>query len=133
MRVRSIDAPRERHAPRHYRGSTLAGEDVSAEFTKPTLVLFVKQDCLGCRDVVTSPRDAFGDVATLIVAATASEEPWWSDSMHPLVISPTLIEELEVRWPPFYVLIDPSSQRVVVEGVVFGSSQVRQEIAPFLV
>jgi hypothetical protein len=130
--VRSIDGPHERQAPRDYRGSSLTGEQVSAQFAEPTLVLFVKADCLGCRDVLTSAHDAFGDVATLIVATTTSNEPWWSTSAHPVVIAPTLFEELEVRWPPVYVLIDPSSQRVVTEGVVFGASQVREEIAPFL-
>jgi hypothetical protein len=40
--------------------------------------------------------------------------------------------ELGIRWPPFYVLIDPAVQRVITEGVVFAPSQVAAEIAPYL-
>jgi hypothetical protein len=130
--VHSIDAPRPRPAPRTYRGLSLSGELVQGEFVRPTLVLAVKEDCLGCRSVLESPVDAFGDVATLVVAARPSTEPWWAASHHPLVVSELLLQQLDVRWPPFYVLIDAKNATVVTEGVVFGPGQVREEIAAFL-
>jgi len=131
--VRSLDAPRERPAPRRYSATSLDGEILEGEFTSLCLVLAVKEDCMGCRSVFDAAADAFGNVAVLIVARTDSREPWWDESVHPVVISPTLLDDLAVRWPPFYVLVDPVAQRVVSEGVVFAPAQVREEIAPFLV
>jgi hypothetical protein len=97
------------------------------------LVVAVKENCLGCRSVLESSSGAFGGVAVLIVADHASCEPWWTASLHSVVVSPSLLEDLDVRWPPFYVLVDPTTERVVTEGVVFGPEQVLQEIAPYLV
>ena len=131
--MHSIDAPRERYAPRRYRGESLAGELVESELGSLTLIVAVKSDCHGCRSVLESARDAFGAVSTLVVARETSLEPWWATSRHPLVISPSLLDELEVRWPPFYVLVDPHDEKVVTEGVVFAPEQVREEIAAYLV
>lgn len=87
---------------------------------------------MGCRSVIESSQDAFGDVAVLIVARTAPSEPEWSTSVHRVVVSESLLEQLDVRWPPFYVLVDPVVGRVVTEGVVFGPEQVHDDIARFL-
>ena len=130
--MRSFDATRNRRAPRRYRGMTLQGEMVQGEFASPTLILAVKQDCLGCQSVFEAPERAFGDVSTLIVAARASIEPFWRTTQHRVLVSELLLQELDVRWPPFYVLIDPSSETVLSEGVVFAPEQVREEIAPYL-
>ena len=130
--MRSIDTPRERHAPREYRGLNLAGELVQGQFDRLTLVFAIKEDCWGCRSVLQAPIDAFGSVATLVVAARPSAEPEWATSAHPLVVSELLLQQLDVRWPPFYVLIDPQREVVVTEGVVFGPAQVREAIADFL-
>lgn len=129
--MRSIDAPRERESPRGYRGVDLGGEPVEGEFTENTLVVAIKEDCLGCRSVLESPVDAFG-VATLLVAARSSAEPWWMTTPHRLVVSAQLLDELDIRFPPSYVLIDPKRGRVISEGVVFAPEQVREEIARFL-
>ncbi len=131
--MRSFDAPRERPVPRRFRAETLEGEVIESEFTSRCLILAVKEDCLGCRSVFEAGSGAFGDVSVLIVARTDSREPWWETSVHPVLISPTLLDELDVRWPPFYVLIDPRSAGVLCEGVVFGPAQVRDEISPYLV
>jgi hypothetical protein len=112
---------------------TLQGEMVQGEFASPTLILAVKQDCLGCQSVFEAPAGAFGDVSTMIVAARASIEPYWRTTQHRVLVSELLLQELDVRWPPFYVLIDPSSETVISEGVVFAAEQVREEIAPYLV
>jgi hypothetical protein len=42
-----------------------------------------------------------------------------------------VLAALDIRWPPFYVLIDPASRRVVTEGVVFDAAQVARETARF--
>lgn len=130
--MRSIDAPRERPAPRAYRGRNLAGEAVQGDFVGLTLIVAIKEDCLGCRSVVESPRNVFGRVATLLVASRPSSEPWWMTTAHPLVVSEPLLEQLDVRSPPFYVLIDARRGWVLTEGVVFGPEQVREEIAAFV-
>ncbi len=130
--MRSIDAPRERPAPGGYRGLSLGGELVQGEFVGRTLVLAVKEDCLGCRSVLDAPADAFGDVEVLVVAARPSGEASWLTTPHRLVVSELLLQQLDVRWPPFYVLIDARKGAVVSEGVVFGPEQVREEIAAFL-
>ena len=101
-------------------------------FDTRTLVVAVKDDCLGCRSVLEAPLGAFGDVATLLVSSRPSADPSWRTTQHRLVISELLMDELDVRWPPFYVLIDPANEKVMSEGVVFGVEQVREEIAPFL-
>jgi len=131
--VHSFDRPRERSAPRHYLATTRSGEEIRGEIVGLTLVLAVKENCRGCQDVLESPLDAFGKVNTLVVAAQWSSEPWWSTSQHPLIVSASLLRDLDVRWPPMYVLVDPVTQRVVSEGVVFGPAQVREEIAAYLV
>lgn len=132
MIVRSIDSPRERSVSRHYRGLDLAGQVIEREFVGVTLVVAIKEDCLGCRSVFESGIDAFGEVDTLLVAARPSLEPWWTTTQHPVIISPQLLRDLEVRSPPFYVLVDPDRELVVTEGVVFGPEQVRDELAPYL-
>ncbi len=130
--MRSFDATRDRRAPRSYRGVTLTGEEVQGEFDSPTLVVAVKENCLGCQCVFESPLGAFGAVTTMIVAARTSSEPFWHTSSHRVIVSELLLEELDIRWPPFYVLIDPSNEKVLSEGVVFAPEQVREEIAPYL-
>ncbi|MBW4030544.1 MAG: hypothetical protein HIU57_07700 [Acidobacteria bacterium] len=129
---RSIDAPRERSAPRRYRGRGPTGESIEGEFIGVTLVVAIKDDCLGCRSALEAPTDAFGDVATLFVAARPSTEPWWVATRHLLIVSEELLRDLDVRFPPFYVLIDAARERVLSEGVVFGPEQVRDEVASYL-
>jgi len=45
------------------------------------------------------------------------------------VVSPALLTALDVRWPPFWVLVDPERGRVVREGVPFGPAQIAEAIA----
>ena len=131
--MRSFDVPRDRPAPRRWSGVSLDGEIIEGEFARLTLVVAVKEECLGCRSVLESTLDAFGDVDVLIVSREPSAEPWWAASPHRVVVAPGLLEELDVRWPPFYVVVDPRGERVITEGVVFAPEQVRREIAPYLV
>ena len=131
--MRSFDVARERPAPRAWSGHGLDGAVRGGEFTRRTLVVAVKSDCLGCRDVREAVPEDFAGCDVLFVARTSDGEPGWAASSHEVVVSPALLDELAVRWPPFYVLIDPSSDRVVTEGVVFSLDQLRDEVAPYLV
>ena len=97
-----------------------------------SLLVAVKANCDGCLDIVTSSLDALHDVDVIFVSATVLEDAAWASSRHPVLVAPALLETLEVRWPPFYVLIDPSTERVLTEGVVFGPGQVAAEIERFL-
>jgi hypothetical protein len=130
--VRSIDAPRQRPAPQHFSGVTLDGAHVSQEFEGLTLLIAIKSRCDGCRDIINSSLEEFADLRVIFVSATNDDDDEWSDSAHAIIVAPALLAELDIAWPPFYVLIDALTQRVVCEGVVFGPSQIRDEIAEFV-
>jgi hypothetical protein len=116
--------------PREFVGVTPSGEERRREIRQVTLVVAVKPDCDGCREFVHGDLGDLSDVDVVIVSATSSDE--WVDARHEVLISPTFIRELDIRSAPFYVLIDPSTWRVLTEGVVFGPSQVAAEIASAL-
>jgi hypothetical protein len=99
---------------------------------EPTLIVAIKQSCDGCRDFVFSSLDELSHLPVLILSATGDLNGEWVDAVQPIVVAPGAIAELEIRWPPFYVLVDPKEHRVVSEGVVFGPAQVASEIAPYL-
>ena len=132
MGVRSFDRPRERPAPRVLEGHWLSGEPARVELHRTTLLVAVKANCDGCRDFLTSPLDALGDVDVVFVSASPLEGDEWTASRYPVLIAPALLEALDVRWPPFYVLINPLTPSVLTEGVVFGSDQVAAEIEQYL-
>ena len=50
---------------------------------------------------------------------------------HEVLAAPALLDALEVRWPPFYLLIAPDPLRVLSEGVAFEPAQVANELAEF--
>ena len=130
FRARSFDAPRERPAPRVLNGKTPDGGERHVELLRTTLVVAVKPDCDGCRDFLFSDLHELSDVDVVVVSAVSSDE--WADTPNDVLIAPELMNELDIRSAPFYVLIDPNSLRVVTEGVVFGPSQVAAEIADSL-
>jgi hypothetical protein len=130
--VSSFDRPRPRPAPSSVTGHTLNGDDVMKTLDVLTLIVAIKQSCDGCLDFVTSPLEELNHVAVLIVSATDDLNGEWADAQHDVVVSPELLVALGIRWPPFYVLVDPETQRVVTEGVVFAPAQVAEEIAAYL-
>jgi hypothetical protein len=127
--VRSFDAPRERPAPRLLIGHSPDGEWREFEVRRTTLVVAVKPHCDGCRAFLEDSLDGLSTLDVVFVSATDDEE--WRSSRHPVLIAPNVLEELEIRSAPFYVLIDASSARVVAEGSLFSPTQVAQEIAAF--
>lgn len=130
--MRSFDAPRRRRAPSSFTGVTLKGEELTHSFRDLTLVVAIKTMCDGCRDFVNASLEELDMIDVVIVSATNDQDGEWTRARHPILVAPELMKELDVRWPPFYVLIDASTFEVVTEGVVFGPSQVAQEIALFL-
>jgi hypothetical protein len=97
-----------------------------------TLIVAVKQSCDGCIDFIFSELNELSDVAVLILSATGDVNGEWSDSRQQVIVAPQLLQELDIRWPPFYVLVNPEQRLVVTEGVVFAPAQVAKEIAPYL-
>jgi hypothetical protein len=130
--VSSFDAPRVRPAPDTITGTSLDGAKISRTLVGLTLVVAVKQSCDGCRDFIFSQLNELSDVSVLILSATGDDNGEWSDSRQQVIVAPLVLEELDIRWPPFYVLIDPEQRLVVTEGVVFAPAQVAREIASYL-
>jgi hypothetical protein len=130
--VTSFDAPRVRPAPDTVTGTSLDGAPISKTLVGLTLIVAIKQSCDGCRDFILSDLNELSDVPVLILSATGDNNGEWGDSLQQVIVAPQMLKELDVRWPPFYVLIDPEQRLVVTEGVVFGPAQVAREIASFL-
>jgi len=113
-------------------GTTLDGAPFSRTLVGLTLVVAVKQSCDGCRDFIFSELIELPDVPVLILSATGDDNGEWNDSLQEIIVAPQILQELDIRWPPFYVLVDPKQRLVVTEGVVFAPAQVAREIAPHL-
>ncbi|HEY5121731.1 MAG TPA: hypothetical protein VII84_09170, partial [Acidimicrobiales bacterium] len=105
--MRSFDQPRERPAPTSTVGRTLDGGNATHELDVLTLIVAVKSSCDGCREFVHSDLAELRGVAVLIVSATEDSLGEWAGAAQPVLIAPDVLEELGVRWPPFYVLVDP--------------------------
>jgi hypothetical protein len=126
---RSFDRQRERVAPDSLRGHWSDGADVTVDLTEVTLVVAIKPDCDGCREFINAE---LGEFALPVVVVSAADSLEWRDARQPVFVSSEAMHLLDVRWPPFYVLIDPRERRVLTEGVLFGVAQVAAEIGPFL-
>jgi hypothetical protein len=96
-------------------------------------VVAVKANCDGCLGFYAGDVSALEQlgVELLVATATAPSEHSFS-GLRPVQYAPALLEGLDVRWPPFYVLIFPNPWRVVAEGLAFGPTQVAGEIASSL-
>lgn len=121
-----------RSAPDLIKGTSLDGEPVSKKLDGLSLIVAIKQSCDGCRDFVFSALSEFRDLPVLILSATGDVNGEWVDALQPILVAPQALADLDIRWPPFYVLVDPSQHQVVTEGVVFAPSQVATEIAMYL-
>lgn len=130
--VHSFDRPRDRAAPTTLRGHWSKGGQASIDLVGLTLVVAIKPHCDGCREFVTGPLGELDGVNVVLVSSTDDDQGEWSKSRRPVLVAPEALRELKVRWPPFYVLVDPGTARVLTEGVVFGPAQVAEEIAPFV-
>jgi hypothetical protein len=130
--VSSFDQPRQRQVPLHFSG-TINGSPVIQVLSEKTLVVAIKPNCDGCRDFVHSTLDELAHVEVLVVSESADGATEWANGHQEVLIAPGILSELGIKWPPFFVLIDPASSMIITEGVVFGPSQIAKEIAPFLI
>ena len=96
-----------------------------------TLVVAIKSHCDGCQEFINADVSDLG-VSVLVVSADDGISSEWQEARQPVFVSPEAFRLLDVRWPPFYVLIDPAARRVRSEGVLFGVQQVAKEIGPYL-
>jgi len=100
--------------------------------TKLTLLVVIKANCDGCHDFLFSDLEGFAEIDVVFVSATDDADSEWIDAPRPVLIAPDALLALDVKWPPFYVLVDSIAGLVRTEGVLFGPSQVAAEIASFL-
>lgn len=128
--ARSFDAPRERSVPSVLQGHGIDGAEQAITLERLTLVAVVKPHCDGCREFLASDWSELEALEVVVVSHEADEE--WCELERPVLIAPEALSDLEVRGAPWYLLIDPSSRRVLTEGVLFSPAQVASEIAPHL-
>ena len=132
LRVHSFDDPRPRRAPVSFHAVDADGAASTRRFERATLVVALKSSCDGCREFVESELEGLEGLDLVLIIASIDEAHEWRNARRPVVSSPELWEALDLRSAPFYVLVDPTRERVVTEGVVFSSTQVATEIARFL-
>lgn len=128
----SFDQPRQRLVDLRFSG-TVNGAPVTKSITEKTLVVAIKPNCDGCRDFVHSTLQDLSNVNVLVVSESNDANGEWANGNQEVLICPEILTTLGIRWPPFFVLIDPSTSMILTEGVVFGPSQIAREIAPFLI
>jgi hypothetical protein len=121
-----------RPAPDTITGTSLQGEAISRRLNGLTLIVAIKQSCDGCRDFVFSTLSELRDLPFVILSATDDLNGEWIDALQPILVAPQALVDLDIRWPPFYVLVEPQQHQVVTEGVVFAPAQVAAEIAAYL-
>jgi hypothetical protein len=96
-----------------------------------TLVVAIKSHCDGCQEFINADLSDLR-VPVLVISADDGISSEWRGAGQPVFVSSEAFRLLDVRWPPFYVLIDPMARRVLSEGVLFGVQQVAKEIGPYL-
>jgi hypothetical protein len=96
-----------------------------------TLVASIKPNCDGCREFVYGDLLELDRVKVVVASATSGDGEWASASRE-ILVAPALLDELDIRSAPYYVLIDPTTLSVVVEGALLSPSQVANEIERFL-
>lgn len=128
----SFDQPRQRLVDLRFSG-TVNGAPVIKSITEKTLVVAIKPNCDGCRDFVHSTLQDLSNVNVLVVSESNDANGEWANGNQEVLISPEILATLGIKWPPFFVLIDPATSMIITEGVVFGPSQIAKEIAPFLI
>lgn len=123
--MRSIDPSRRRPAPRVVSGRRGRVHE-HFEFVAPTLVIAVKSGCHACDDVLRVPADFFAPTTVLFVAEDSFDQS--QEGAERVLVSTSALRELDLRWPPSYALVEPVSQEIVLDGVVFDAAQVREEL-----
>lgn len=129
---RSFGPTRPRPAPPRWTVRSRDGVAHQHELTTLTLVVAIKTNCDGCRAFYEEvPSTPDGLEVVVVVRENVGDEQF-ARATRPIYEARELLDELDVRWPPFYVLLAPEPARVVTEGVAFSPEQIFDEIAHHL-
>ena len=135
--VQTSGIERQDRAVPLFETTTLSGQSwSSAELAsdRPTLLVFVKSDCLGCTEFLTAAADPIAaglvEIERLILVVDHHDrdilEPLADNpALEALLVGPEAARALRVPGAPFFSLIAASGAEMVSEGVAFGVSQVR--------
>ncbi len=121
----TADAPRRRPAPEHFTLVDETGVVQEHHYAGPTLVVAVKDDCMGCANFYRERHPGFAPYEVIVVAT--NDAPI-SGSAYPIFRSPELLAALDIRSAPFFVLITGEPPEVTREGLVYDVSQVLEEL-----
>jgi hypothetical protein len=97
--------------------------------TSPTVLVALKANCDGCSAFHSGSLVALSEYDVVLVARSVRGVAELESAPNVVYEAPELLDELGVRWPPAYVLIDGSPARVVFEGVAFAPEQVADELS----
>lgn len=128
--ARSFDQPRRRPVPTVLRGRGPSGAERTVTLERVTLVVVLKPRCDGCADFLASDWHELEGVEVVVVSGDQDRE--WAESDREVLIAPEWLADLDFRGAPAYLLIDPATNSVLTEGVLFSPGQVANEIAGFL-
>ncbi len=126
--MRSIDPPRPRPVPERWTLEDARGETSEWVLREETLIVALKQDCDGCRNFSDGALDELAQWPVVLVTKEPDALRSFEGDCHEVFAASELLEALEVRWPPFYLLVAPGPGRVLTEGVAFDPAQVASEI-----
>jgi hypothetical protein len=133
MTPSSFDKSRDRLVPTAF-DSKLGKNNHRVSFSSTTLLVAVKPDCFGCRDFVQSDLSVLTGCDVVIISRDEDLHGEWREAPNTVhFVDQDVFDTYDIRWPPFYLLIDNVSGRVLTEGVVFGPSQVEEETRAFRV
>ena len=88
----------------------------------------MKPNCDGCHDFIFSELSEFEGLTVVIVTANDEVASEWEKAPRPIYTSPELFAALDIRSPPFYVLLQPDPSLVVGEGIAFSPTQVARDV-----
>lgn len=94
-----------------------------------TVLVAVKTNCDGCRPFYRSALETLDGLAVVVASHDDPAHADYDNAVRPVMRAPALLDALDVRWPPFYVVVAPDPPRVIVEGVAFSPDQVADEIS----
>jgi hypothetical protein len=98
------------------------------QLQQPTLLIAVKANCDGCRNFTDDEMEPLAQWPVLLVAHDLASAQEFRGSRNKVWCASELLDALDVKWPPFYLLIGPRPARVLTEGVAFDAAQIAAEI-----
>ena len=131
--ARSFDPPRARPVPAIWELRDSHGRERTLPIERTTLLIAVKANCDGCRSFYIENHAWANDLEVVVAATSIDGVDEFLGGAREVVAAASLLAALDVKWPPFYVLVGADPPHVITEGVAYAPDQVSEEIAPFLV